>query len=463
MELPKEFKERMKTMLGGEYETFMKSYDLPRNYGLRINTLKITPEAFEKICPFSIQKIPWVENGYFYREEDMPSRHPYYFAGLYYLQEPSAMAPASRLPVSPGEKVLDLCAASGGKATELAAMLKGEGVLVANEISASRARALLKNLELTGAVNVLITNEKPGNLSEIFEEYFDKILVDAPCSGEGMFRKEPEVAKTWDEKRPAFFAKLQEDIIDQAVKMLKPGGLMMYSTCTFSKEENEGSISRLLRQHPEMKIRQMIPWKGFSKGNPQWGSGDSALEECVRIWPHKMQGEGHFMTLMEKHGIERQTTEASGKTGNNISDVPKQTEKLLEEFWVYIRGERFRKNLEIRGDKVFQVPEFGKEIRGIRFLRNGLWMGEIKKKRFEPSQAFAMALKMEEFDSVLNLSAWDTRTDRYLRGETIEVTDGETKRSNGWQLVCVDGFSLGWGKLVNGVLKNKYLNAWRKN
>ena len=457
MRLPEEFKKRMENMLGAEYPAFLKSYDMPRKYGLRINRLKITPEEFEQISPFSLRRIPWTENGYFYEESDMPSRHPFYFAGLYYLQEPSAMAPASRLPVSPGDRVLDLCAAPGGKATELVSRLGGEGFLTANEISASRARALLKNMELMGAANVLITNEKPGSLSKVFEEYFDKILVDAPCSGEGMFRKEPEVIKSWEPNRPAFFARLQENIVDEAVKMLKPGGLMMYSTCTFSKEENEGTVSGLLQRHPEMKLCTIQPWEGFSCGVPDWGDGNLQLEKCVRIWPHRMEGEGHFMALLRKDGEVLDTLE------ENTGDPRNGRREELEKFLGCVAGQRFRNHLEVRGEKVYQVPDSGREIRGLKFLRNGLLLGELKKNRFEPSQAFAMALRFEEFDSVLKLDETDERVERYLKGETIMVLPGETNRESGWQLVCVGRFPLGWGKLVNGVLKNKYLIAWRKN
>ena len=457
MRLPEEFKERMKHMLGAEYPAFLASYEMQRNYGLRVNTLKILPEEFKKISPFSLRRIPWTENGFFYEESDMPSRHPFYFAGLYYLQEPSAMAPAARLPVRPGDRVLDLCAAPGGKATELAFRLRGKGILTANEISASRGKALLKNMELMGAANVLITNEKPGALSRVFGEYFDKILVDAPCSGEGMFRKEPEVIKSWDPNRPAYFAKLQENIVDEAVKMLKPGGLMMYSTCTFSKEENEGTVSGLLLRHPEMELCPIQPWEGFSSGVPDWGDGNPQLERCVRIWPHRMEGEGHFMALLRKEG------EVPDRSEENTADPRSCRREELERFLDSIANRRFREHLEVRGEKVYQVPDFGREIRGVKFLRNGLLMGEMKKIRFEPSQALAMALKAEEFDSVLKLNASDERVERYLRGETIVVLPGETSRSSGWQLVCVEGFPLGWGKLVNGVLKNKYLNAWRKN
>ncbi|MCH1984425.1 RsmB/NOP family class I SAM-dependent RNA methyltransferase [Ruminococcus sp. OA3] len=451
-------------MLGGEYQEFIKSYDEPRQFGLRVNTLKISPREFEAIAPFSITPVPWVPNGYFYREEDMPSRHPYYFAGLYYLQEPSAMTPASRLPVEKGDRVLDLCAAPGGKATELGALVGREGLLVANEINASRAKALLKNIEMMGIENAFITNEKPGNLSRCFEAYFDKILVDAPCSGEGMFRKEPEVAAVWDESRPAYFAKLQRDILDNAVKMLKPGGMLLYSTCTFSSEENEGSISRLLADHKDMNLIEIEPYEGFSKGNPVWGDGNVQLEKCVRIWPHKMRGEGHFMALLKKDGILQKNSDYKiPGSYQPFSGMEKSQRQLLETFCQNVKTERFTAGIDVRGEKVYKVPEFGREVKGLRFLRNGLYLGDLKKNRFEPQQPFAMALRRKEFESVLTLSVEDERVERYLKGETIFVEAGECEQKNGWKLVCVESFSLGWGKLVNGVLKNKYLCAWRKN
>ena len=300
LELPEEFASRMKEMLGEEYDAFLESYQLPRSYGLRVNTGKITGEALREQAPFALRQIPWVKEGYFYGEGDIPARHPYYAAGLYYLQEPSAMTPASRLPVEPGERVLDLCAAPGGKATALGAALGGQGLLVANDISNSRARALLRNLELFGISNAFVTSETPAKLAEVFPGFFDKILVDAPCSGEGMFRKDPAVMKTWEAGRPEYFAGLQREIVRQAVRMLRPGGKMLYSTCTFSREENEGTISWLLKEFPEMELLPMEGYEGFDGGRPQWGDGNSALTRCVRIWPHKMDGEGHFLALLEK-------------------------------------------------------------------------------------------------------------------------------------------------------------------
>ena len=458
MNLPEKFTEKMKILLGEEYESFLKSYEEGRNFGLRVNTAKISVEEFQKIAPFHLTPIPWVENGFYYEEQDRPARHPFYYAGLYYLQEPSAMTPASRLEVHPGEKVLDLCAAPGGKATELGAKLKGEGLLVANDISASRARALLKNIEVFGIENVFLINEVPSKISVQFEEFFDKILVDAPCSGEGMFRKDPDVAKVWSEEKTFECAKQQKEIIMQAAKMLAPGGMLLYSTCTFSPEENEGVIQYLLDKREDFSVQQIEGYEGFSSGRPEWiTDGSEQLKKCVRIWPHKMAGEGHFMALLKKDGMPGMQSVPKRK-GMTIS---KEERKVLEEFFREVSKPFDLERIEIRKDQVYQVTKLLGERRGIVFLRNGLYLGEMKKGRFEPSQSLAMALKKAEYDSVLDFHFDDPRVEKYLRGETIETDDMESKRKKGWQLICVDGYPLGFGKLVNGVLKNKYHLGWR--
>ena len=412
VELPESFEKRMKEMLGDEYEAYIESYDNPRQYGLRINPMKITEEELAEGSGFSLGPIPWTKTGYFYKEENQPARHPYYSAGLYYLQEPSAMTPAAKFPVKPGERVLDLCAAPGGKATALGAALQGKGVLVANDISNSRAKALLKNLEVFGISNAFVTNEVPQNLADRFEGFFDKVLIDAPCSGEGMFRKDPAVIKTWDEERPEYFAKLQNDILKNGVRMLRPGGKLLYSTCTFAPVENEGSISWILNECPEMELLPIEGYEGFSEGNPAWGDGREELRRCVRIWPHKMKGEGHFLALMKKS-----------------EDAPETRIKL---------------EAPTRMDK-----------------KNKTGMEEFFKDRFEPSQQLAMTLKASDYAGSVSLSPEDERIGRYLRGETLLLEPGEATREKGWILVCVDQYALGWGKLVNGVLKNKYWSGWR--
>ncbi|MGN0322730.1 MAG: RsmF rRNA methyltransferase first C-terminal domain-containing protein [Oliverpabstia sp.] len=457
-DLPEAFEKRMKDMLGEEYDSYLDSYQQERQFGLRVNPLKITGEELKELSGFHLRKIPWTQNGYFYEEEDMPARRPYYAAGMYYLQEPSAMTPASRLHVEPGERVLDLCAAPGGKATALGAALRGKGVLVANDVSNSRAKALLKNLELFGISNAFVTNEIPGNLADRFEGFFDKVLVDAPCSGEGMFRKDPAVIKTWDEERPEYFAKLQRDILKNAVCMLRPGGQLLYSTCTFAPVENEGSISWLLENFPEMDVLEIEPYEGFAPGHSEWGNGDERLKRCVRIWPHKMKGEGHFLALLKKSETAMEAVVRIGKTQR----PDKKTRQVVDAFFEDCKWKPDWERIEVRGEKVYMIPELPEKLQGIHFLRNGLYMGDLKKDRFEPSQQLAMTLKGNDYAGVLSLKPEDVRVEKYLHGETLLVGAGESTITKGWILVCVDGFPLGWGKLVNGVLKNKYASGWRK-
>ena len=457
MNLPVAFTDKMKKLLGNEFEDYIKCYEEKRLYGLRVNTKKISVEEFKKICPFEITPIPWIENGFYYDGEHVQAaKHPYYFAGLYYLQEPSAMTPANRLPVEPGDKVLDVCAAPGGKATELGAKLQGEGVLIANDISNSRAKGLLKNIEVFGIGNVLVLSEEPGKLEEYFPEYFDKILIDAPCSGEGMFRKDKKMVKAWEEHGPEFFAKIQRSIVTQAARMLKPGGMILYSTCTFDPEENEGTIEYLMSQYPEFIIKEIRPYEGFACGKPE--VTESKLEDfkkTVRIWPHKMHGEGHYVALLQKGEPAIYKENVASK--NRIKKVP---EEILE-FFADIDWEMDWSRLELYSEKVYYMPEGIPNVKGIRFLRTGLYLGDLKKNRFEPSQSLAMCLKKEEYKNTINLFSSDERVIKYLKGETIDVDDIVSLKAKGWHLVLVDGYPLGWGKLANGTLKNKYLPGWR--
>lgn len=459
MNLPRAFEEKMETLLGDDYENYVNCFDEPRHYGLRVNTEKISVEDFLKIAPWPLERVPWIKNGFYYDGENVqPAKHPYYFAGLFYLQEPSAMTPADRLPVSPGERVLDVCAAPGGKATELGAKLGGDGVLAANDLSSSRAKGLLKNLELFGIGNVLVLSEEPGRLVPYFREYFDKILIDAPCSGEGMFRKDKKMVRAWEEHGPEFFSKIQKSIITQAAEMLRPGGMMLYSTCTFSPEENEQTIEYLLNQYPEFEICEMEGYEGFAEGMPEaTEEKDEELKKTVRIFPHRMKGEGHFLALLRKGPETPHTAPAAGKTGT------KKLPAELEEFLTCIRRKFDPARMDIRGERVYYMPDGLPDLKGVRFLRTGLLLGELKKKRFEPSQALAMNLKKEEYEFTLDLSVEDERVIKYLKGETLDVEDLVSPKEKGWYLVCVDGFPLGFGKLGNQMLKNKYLPGWRWN
>lgn len=367
------------------------------------------------------------------------------------------MTPADRLPVHPGDRVLDVCAAPGGKATELGAKLQGEGLLAANDLSSSRAKGLLKNIELFGIGNVLVLSEEPGALVPRFAGYFDKILIDAPCSGEGMFRKDRKMVKAWEEHGPEYFCKIQKGIILQAAQMLRPGGLMLYSTCTFDRRENEEVIAHLLREFPEFQILEMTPYEGFSPGIPG-DLGCLDLRRTVRIFPHKMKGEGHYLALLQK---------GPGEEAPRLAGLgrPKRLPEPLADFLGEIWRDFDPSRIQINKERVYYMPSGIPDLRGVRFLRTGLLMGELKKQRFEPSQALAMNLKKEEYEKVIDLSADDGRVFRYLKGETLDVEDlvpeERGKKKNSWYLVCVDGYPLGWGKLAGGMLKNKYLPGWR--
>lgn len=453
--LPQNYLDAMKELLKEDYEDYLASFEEKRLYGLRINTLKISVEDFLKISPFELEPIPWIENGFYFHEEDKPAKHPYYFAGLYYIQEPSAMTPANVLPVEDGDVVFDMCAAPGGKSTELGSKLDRTGLLITNDISNSRAKALLKNVEVFGIPNLCVLSEDPKKIADRFTGFFDKVLIDAPCSGEGMFRKDNKLIKSWEKNGPEFYSKIQRDIVLSGADMLKPGGKMLYSTCTFSKMEDEETIRHLLRERPEMQLIPIPSYEGFCPGIIE-NEEDTAMqiEKCVRIFPHKMQGEGHFLALLEKD------TDASE---NYHAKRKPSTEKLPEELLEFLSHVTFpvqKQDIFIRDSKVYQVsPEMPQEG-GLRIMRNGLLLGEMKKNRFEPSQALAMALQMSEYDKIINLPASDERVVKYLKGETLDF-ENENDYQDGWNLFCVDGYPLGWGKYSKGALKNKYLAGWR--
>ena len=439
--LSEKYLNKMKELLGDEYDDYLNSFNEKRIHSLRVNNAKISNEEFERICPFKIKRIPWIENGYYFDESDRPSKHPYYYAGLYYLQEPSAMTPANVLPIEKGDIVLDACAAPGGKSLELASKLGDSGLLVSNDISVSRAYSLLKNLELGGHKNIYVMAEDISKLSKKFVKSFDKILIDAPCSGEGMLRKDPSIIKEWEDKGNEYYANLQKDIVKSAVSMLKDGGMMVYSTCTFDKSEDEDIVSYILSLDDDLKLERISEYEGFTRGID--------MDEAIRLYPHKLQGEGHFVALVKKDTPKTVTVKKK--------HVSKIDSKEAEEFIKLIKRDFDDGYFEIINNNLYFIPEYDFEKKGLRILRSGLLMGEIKKHSFEPSMALALNLKMNEFKNVINLSVDDKRVISYLKGETISVPEAK----DGWVLVCVNGYSLGFGKMQSGIMKNKYAKEWR--
>ncbi len=443
MNLPKEFLNRMQEMLESEFPLFLKSYENGKVYSLRNNTLKCRDISWNQNSNFMLTPVEWCKEGYYYEEENRPGRHPYHDAGLYYIQDASAMAPVEYLDPQPGERILDLCAAPGGKSTQIAAKMKQRGLLVSNEIHPARAKILSENIERMGIRNVLVVNETPDRLAEVFPNYFEKILVDAPCSGEGMFRKNEEACQEWSLENVQHCADRQDEILNCAAEMLMPGGRLVYSTCTFELLENEGSVSRFLEHHKEFSVEEV---ELFSK------MGHGYYESTIRLWPHHIKGEGHFLAVLRKHGesFKRHSINVMQKGCKQAEyqeylDFAKEYLKILPE-GIFLKF----------GEQLYLLPKDCPSINRLRALRPGLHLGTCKKNRFEPGHALAMALKPEEVRFSCNFSADSNEIAAYLNGQTLNMED-----EKGWYMVTVDGYSLGWGKLSGTTLKNHYPKGLR--
>lgn len=513
MKLPVEFTDKMRLLLGAEeFESFMKSYDMPRYYGLRVNTLKISVEDFLRISPFKLEPIPWTKDGFYYSEGESPGRHPYYYAGLYYIQEPSAMLPAEVLDAKPGERVLDLCAAPGGKTVQIAAGMKGQGLLVANDINSDRVKALVKNVELCGVRNVIVTNDLPGKLAVNFKGFFDRILVDAPCSGEGMFRKDEDAARSWESFKCDKCSCMQWEILQHVDRMLKPGGTLVYSTCTFSPEEDEKMIARFMDAFGYYELADISKLAGIAGGRPEWADGRSDFVRAARLWPHKLKGEGHFVALLRKSadaGANEGSaaggwSEAGSKAVQSLhlqtkNEVPEDSRKInisednrgidkqgksetrdkkgaaakrranhafsdaedLRE--VYKAFERDNLNISLegsfitRGSNLYHLPVECPDLSGIKVAKFGWYLGEASNGRFNPSHSLVTALGRDEARNILNLEAGSQQVISYLKGETLML-----ESPKGLTAMCVDGYTLGWAKQSGGMLKNLYPKGWRK-
>lgn len=459
MNLPIEFEKKMKAFLGNEWDDFLYSYDNNRFQALRFNTLKVqSPEERMRILKTlkisSDKKVSWANEAYYFDENVRPGKHPYHEMGLYYIQEPSAMSAAALLAPKPSMRVLDLCAAPGGKSTQLATYLGDSGLLVSNEINTQRSRILSQNIERMGIKNAIVTNEDSFVLASHFPGFFNAIQVDAPCSGEGMFRKLPEAIEQWSMENVAICAARQKEILDNAAVMLKPGGVIVYSTCTFSKEENEDVIEYFLERYP-----------------------DFTLEEMERFWPHKVDGEGHFVAKLVRRGCVDTDLKADRKTQKNKNSknrknetkpaLTKENMKLLSEFLdetisedmaAWIKNSR----LVMFGEQLYRLPDMEVDIKGLKVQRAGLHIGEFKKQRFEPSHSLALALKLNDAKNVVKLTCDNPQTIGFFNGQSVMLSDEQAAEcKKGWALVCVDGYPAGWGKVNGAQVKNHYPKGLR--
>lgn len=463
-------------MLGESYDEFISAYDRPNTPALRLNPLKTSKPSLNCIG----SPVPWAENGYYYDPDSdiRPGKHPYHEAGAYYIQEASAMIPASLFPPAPGEKVLDLCAAPGGKTTQLATALMGEGLLVANEIHPGRAAILSQNVERMGIKNAVVTNHAPHELVPFFPSFFDKIVVDAPCSGEGMFRKEEQALTMWSQDNVDLCAARQKDILESAAKMLAPDGYLTYSTCTFAPEENEGVILDFLRSHPEFEVIEpknpivldCVENGLIDRGNPEWVNGGKEyaeqLTKTLRLFPHHADGEGHFAALLHKSADAHDTSVSEArnerKKGRDNGRgkeqlIAEKARKSFKQFITDITDEELGGVPCLFGEHLYLCPlDLPSPKKGLRVLRHGLHLGSIVGgERFEPSHSLALALNVEKLKK-----AFDTDYSgaiSYIGGNVLPC-----ENEKGWHVITLDSFPLGWGKASSGMMKNHYPKGLRK-
>ncbi len=468
--LPPAFIDRMRDMLGAEFPAFLDSYEKESAYGLRYNPLKAEREQFEQSAGiFLLHEIPWAKEGYACKRELHPGKHVLHEAGAYYIQDPSAMSAAEALDVQPGERILDLCAAPGGKTTQLAGKLNGSGLLVSNEIVPSRARILSQNVERFGIRNCVVLNEEPSRLAGHFPCFFHRILVDAPCSGEGMFRKDENARAEWSTERVMQCAERQLAILESADRMLKPGGMLLYATCTFAPMENEGVIVRFLRRHPEYELAELPFYEGMEHGRPEWAAAYGGvpdfdvekeneirhMERCLRLFPHRLTGEGHFLAGLIKRG----ETYAEDSVDESYPRVPQSKRKEILSLWEQFAEETFTfvpDGVPVTfGEQLYLVPAKMRDFKNLKVERAGLHLGEYKKNRFEPAHALARALSAQDVTRSRELCMEEA--ERYLRGEAI-MTKEELR---GWILLTFEGYALGWGKASGTQIKNHYPKGLR--
>jgi NOL1/NOP2/sun family putative RNA methylase len=460
----------MSRFLGDEYSAFAESLKCDPVHGLRVNMLKISAEEFLKITPFNLgEKVAWCDSAFTLtpspppdgegRKHREPGKHPFHQAGLYYLQDPSAMSAAEMLDPKPGERVLDLAASPGGKTTHIASLMKGRGLLVANEIKTKRLNHLVVNVERWGASNVVVTNETPERLADHFGAYFDRVLVDAPCSGEGMFRKDMGARLDWSEEMVAGCAVRQTNILRVAAHLVRPGGHLLYSTCTFAPEEDEAVVARFLQEHHDFHVEILPQLPGFMTGKPEWMEEKAGinlqvteLRGAVRLFPHRLSGEGHFACLLQREdGPADETTSPWHPVR-----IPNPEWKIWRAFneetlEVDYPSERLR----MQGDRLYYVPEDPPNLKGLRVTIPGIWLGNFKKERFEPAHPLAVSLLPGQAKNVITLSADSREMAAYTRGESLPA-EGQP----GWAIITVDGWPIGWGKRVQGVVKNHFPRGW---
>jgi 16S rRNA C967 or C1407 C5-methylase (RsmB/RsmF family)/NOL1/NOP2/fmu family ribosome biogenesis protein len=454
--LPAAYVERMTSLLGAEAEAFFFSYDRPARPGLRVNPLKITSEEFHQRSPWPLESIPWCEEGFYLPEGAPAGKHPWHAAGVYYLQEPSAMAPVETMTFGESHWVADVCAAPGGKSTQILGQLDALSMLVSNEVVASRVKGLGENLERWGTELAVITNQEVSRIATLQGGQFDRVLVDAPCSGEGLFRRTPEARAEWSPAHVEGSARRQRGLLEAAARLVRPNGDLIYSTCTFAPEENEQIIAAFLDAHPDWSLVPIDPERipGATGGRSDWAETTRDLSGMARLWPHRVEGDGH--TIAHLRRPDGPDDEPEGLGFIDAKPPAKAAEQEFQDFLQAVTpGYRPLGYHAQQGDGLYVLPPAADLLGSLPMVRKGLWVGTFAPGRFTPSHAFALALRPEECALVEKLDFEEAA--RYLSGETL------TKLGKpGWVLIAFDGFSLGWGKRSGDVIKNHYPKGLRR-
>lgn len=448
MNYPAAFTDIIKSLLKDKAEDFFAAFEKEPSGCIRVNPLR----NFDLKSAFpdtEFTPVPWCADAYFFPSSFKAGKTAAHQAGAYYIQEASATFPVTALNAEQGDKILDLCAAPGGKSTQIAGILQGTGLLVSNEIVPQRAAALSQNIERLGIKNAVVLNEDPLNLKNRFEGYFDKILVDAPCSGEGMFRKNPQAAAEWTKDSPGICAARQYEILNTAFDMLKEGGVLVYSTCTFNAKENEETVQKILDSRDDVVLSPVateIPQPELYGVN----ASDEVIKGTVRIMPHLTQGEGHFCARFVK----------TGESGCRVKQLKAVRNRAFEKAFSKFCSDYLRISPPADlffGEYGYSAPEGCPDLDRLKVLRAGVQLGKLTKDRFEPSHSFALSLRPEEVKNVLNLAEGSRQATAYLMGETLPCD------FDGWVLAAVNSAPLGWGKASGGILKNHLPKGLRIN
>ena len=463
-QLPADFQGIIQDLLQEDTPNFWKSYDgEPPFTGLRINSLKDKPERILPSLPGQFVSLPWTEDGYLIVHGSNLGKHSFHAAGLYYLQEPSAMVPVGVLDPHPGEKILDLCAAPGGKATQISSIMKNRGWLLANDPNPKRVQALKRNIERWGSRNTQVTNETPARLFGHFGSIFDRVLIDAPCSGEGTFRSNPGAINKWSTSFIDRCGSIQDDILWQGAKLVRPGGVLVYSTCTFNQHENEGSVERFLKKNPDFYLESVPQLDGYQTGIAPGNNDGHDLSKTIRIWPHQAPGEGHFAARLRRSGNISDENEVPSETGQELEPGQRKVYEVFFDTSITKNPNTMQIHpesplLKMYGNQLYQLIPAAPPLEGLRVEHWGWWIGTIQHDSFLPSPVLATGLTGEDSQKVLEFSLGDHDLQQYQRGSPIK-TNSELDGSGEWILITVEGFPLGWGKIIRGRIKS-YLPTW---